>query len=389
MKTLMEVRQAVPIYCWAERVDKKSMQILKRLARWDRLAGPIAVMPDIHFSGDVCVGTVLVTETCVLPTAIGQDLGCGMNTQRLEFDASSLRHEHLEALLARIGARIPAGRRAHKRPQELPGHLRSGNLSTPSLRHTAEWLGGRHLGTLGEGNHFVELQRDTQGRLWSTVHSGSRGLGAAIAAHHGQAARARNTLTARREPLPYFEAGGADARAFFSDLEWALEFARQNRLRMQELVVEALSELAQQPLETADRFDLPHNLITLEVHEGKRLFVHRKGAMPAQSGVRGIVPGSMGTASYIVEGRGHPASYASCSHGAGRVLSRAEAHRTIAPRDFRRRMARVVYSQAPGMEHALIEEAPQAYKDIKSVLKQQVELAKPLLRLEPLMVLKG
>ncbi|GMV79115.1 MAG: RNA-splicing ligase RtcB [Planctomycetota bacterium] len=389
MNTIMEETQAVPIYCWAERVDQKSMQLLKRLARWDRLAGPIAVMPDIHFAGDVCVGTVLATESCVLPSAIGQDLGCGMNTRRFEFDAASLHREHLEALLARIGSRIPVGRRAHKRPQELPGNLRPGDLSTPSLRHLAAWLGGRHLGTLGEGNHFVELQRDTQGRLWSTVHSGSRGLGAAIAAHHGQAARARNTCAAWREPLPYFEAGGADARAFFSDLAWALEFARQNRLRMQERVVEALSELTQQPLETGEVFDVAHNLITLESHGGKSLFVHRKGAMPAESGRRGIVPGSMGTASYIVEGLGFTAAYASCAHGAGRALSRAEAHRRIRPRDVRRQMAHVVYSKMPGMESALLEEAPQAYKDIKAVLNQQAELAKPWLRLEPLMALKG
>ena len=190
-------------------------------------------------------------------------------------------------------------------------------------------------------------------------------------------------------PLPYLEIGTAEAKAFLSDLSWAVEFDVQNRKRMLDLVTEVLHRHTNSGCECTEYFDVTHNLITFETHLGKRLIVHRKGAMPAEAGRPGVIPGSMGTASYLVEGLGNSASYASCSHGAGRALSRGEAQRRIRVKDFRRQMSHVVYPEGTWMEKALIEEAPEAYKDIKAVLEQQHDLVKPILRLEPLMVLKG
>jgi tRNA-splicing ligase RtcB (3'-phosphate/5'-hydroxy nucleic acid ligase) len=268
----------------------------------------------------------------------------------------------------------------HTAPQPLPDSLRETSLSTGTLTHQRDWLGRRHIGTLGGGNHFIELQRDTLNRLWVTVHSGSRGIGAAIASHHARAA----TL----DTLPFIEAASQEAAAFLSDLNWALDFASENRKRMMEQVVSALTDSIGKTV-SHDFFDVAHNVITQEIHGGRTLFVHRKGAMPAAAGMRGIIPGSMGTASYIVEGLGNLASYASCSHGAGRLLSRSEARKRISLKDLRRQMQHVVYSDEHSVVAALVEEAPAAYKDIKAVLKQQSDLVKPVLRLEPLAVIKG
>ncbi|MCZ7645955.1 MAG: RtcB family protein [Planctomycetota bacterium] len=387
MRSIMDASQKVPIHCWAERVDRRSLDRLKLLARWDRLAGPIAVMPDVHFADTVSVGTVLATQNCVLPTAVGEDLGCGMASRCLAVEAGTLGRADLLSILEALMRVIPAGRRVHKQPQRLPEPLQGQELSTATLNHERDWLGSRHLGTLGQGNHFVELERDTLGRLWVTAHSGSRGIGARIARHHEKVAV--NRAGTREGPMPALEQGSPEAIAFLADLNWAVEFARENRALMLERVTQVLREYTGQACQVVESFDVPHNLICLESHQGQQRFVHRKGATPAEEGKMGIIPGSMGTASYVVQGLGNLASYSSCSHGAGRALSRGEAHRRIALKDFRRQMAHVVYPPGSWMEKALIEEAPSAYKDIKKVLEEQADLVAPILRLEPLAVLKG
>lgn len=383
MKIIAEPEQHVEIHSWADRVDPLSLKLLRKLARWGRLAGPIAVLPDVHFSAGVCVGTVLVTRDCVLPTAIGEDLACGMCSQRFAFEAASLAGTDLQELIARIQSRVPTGRQVHREPQEMPGLLTTRELSTKTLEHQKSWLGSRHLGTLGGGNHFVELQRDTLGQLWVTVHSGSRGIGGAIAAHHAKAATVGSDA-----PLPALELNSTAADAFFADLNWALDFAAANRRWMLDAVSALLREFGAEP-DATSFFDVAHNIISRETHCGETLIVHRKGAMPADAGRRGVIPGSMGTASYIVEGLGNSAAYASCSHGAGRRLTRTEARQKISISDLRRQMAHVLYPQTPGMERALVEEAPAAYKNIKEVLAQQADLVRPVLRLEPLAVIKG
>lgn len=386
MKILAEPDQKVEIHSWADRIDPPSLKLLQKLARWGRLAGPIAVMPDVHFASGVCVGTVLATRDCVLPTAIGEDLGCGMCSKRFEFDTAQWSRADLENLVAKIMGRVPTGRHVHREAQPPAGGLPASELSTKSLEHQKMWLGSRHLGTLGGGNHFIELQRDTARQLWVTVHSGSRGIGAAIAGHHAKAARADSRNTA---PLPVMEMGSGNAAAFLADLKWALAFAAANRRRMLDEVTAILRQSFGAEADAASFFDVAHNLVAIETHGGRECVVHRKGAMPARAGQRGIIPGSMGTASYLVEGLGNETSYASCSHGAGRRLSRAEAHAKISIQDLRRQMAKVVFPDARGIERALIEEAPVAYKDIKAVLAQQEDLVRPMLRLEPLAVVKG
>ena len=388
MKEYLDPSQKVPIRSWASRIDRASMMQLTALARSDRLAGPVAVMPDVHMANEVCVGTVLAAKDCVFPTAIEMDLGCGMCAQSYPLDLGQFCRGDLERIHNELMRDIPTGRRVHSQPQEMSEALRGRQLSTKALEHVKLWLGSRHLGTLGGGNHFIEIQHDPSGKLWAAVHSGSRGIGGAIYAHHAKIAAG----IPQTDVLPCFHLNTELADAFFNDLDWAIRFGAENRKRMLDAVTMHLETFVGAKLEPAGFFDAGHNLISVESHpcwSSAPLVVHRKGAMPAGAGTRGIIPGSMGTASYLVEGLGEGASFQSCSHGAGRKMSRAEAHKNILLKDFQRQMSHVIYPHGQRMDRALIEEAPGAYKDIKEVLALQSELVRPLLRLMPVAVVKG
>jgi tRNA-splicing ligase RtcB len=264
----------------------------------------------------------------------------------------------------------------------LPQALVEARLSTSKLEHLRERQGPRQHGTLGGGNHFIELDRDSAGRLWAMVHSGSRGVGAAIFAHHLRVAE-----LAEGAGLAGLDARRPEGGAYLGDLALAVELARANRRWMMDRVTEIIAETTGGQAEAEECIDVVHNFIRPELHEGRPLLVHRKGATTAGAGELAVIPGSMGTASYVVRGLGEPRSYASCSHGAGRVMSRTEAHRRVTIKDLERSMRGVVYDprRAPG----LIEEAPAAYRDIREVLEDQADLVEPLLRLVPILALKG
>jgi tRNA-splicing ligase RtcB len=384
MRELFVPPQKVPLLLWPERIDREALERLQVLARCEHLAGPIAVMPDVHSAGEVCVGTVLATQRAVLPTAIGEDLGCGMAVERLPLQASQFSREQFETIVAEVVQRVPTGKRSHGQPQQLPKNL-LGHLSTGALAHQRDGIGARHFGTLGGGNHFIELQRDGSDGVWVTVHCGSRGIGAAIAAHHAKAAQAQSGV----RKLPALRVETDEFNAFWSDLEWALSFAAENRRRIHDCVRTVLMDVCGQPMEASERFDVPHNIIRRELHGGAELLIHRKGAMPAPTGGRGIVPGSMGTASYIVEGLGCERSYATCSHGAGRRMSRHEARQKISIAQLRRELGQVVYPHDERLEREMVEEAPSAYKPLKVVMHEQEDLIQPVIRLEPIAVIKG
>jgi len=256
--------------------------------------------------------------------------------------------------------------------------LLGGPLSTHDLEHTRQRLVPRHFGTLGGGNHFVELDRAHDGGVWLLVHSGSRGLGSAIGGHHARAARGALGALALDTP---------EGAACWSDLAWALEFARANRAELVRLAARVLHEHLGATLVSGTRVDVHHNFAAAEDHFGERLLVHRKGAIHAGTGELALIPGSMGTASYLVRGLGNAESFRSASHGAGRVMTRREAHEHIAPRRFEHAMRRVIYDV--DRAGTLVEEAPAAYRDITEVLEEEATLVEPLLRLEPLVVLKG
>jgi len=356
----------VPIWLWGRTVPEGALEQLRWIASQPYVVDHVAGMPDLHVARGVAVGTVFATEATLVPQALGGDLGCGMSALRFDFPAARLSAKQLERLLVELGRVIPVGDATHRgRGVAVPDALLAPPLSTGALEHARERLAPRHLGTLGGGNHFVELDRDAAGDLWLLVHSGSRGLGAAIAGHHLRSAAG--------------EAG-------LSDYEWALEFARANREVLVRRAAELVSELTGQP-PAPDLIDAPHNFVRREEHRGRLLLVHRKGAIAAPPGVRALIPGSMGTSSYIVEGLGAPDAFGSASHGAGRVLTRRAAREQIRPERLVHAMRRVVFDRRRA--GLLVEEAPEAYRDLAEVLEDEQDLVTPVLRLEPIAVLKG
>jgi len=373
----------VPIFVWAGDPPDGAIRQLRAIAGLPFVVGRVAAMPDLHVAEGVSVGTVFATERHLVPAALGGDLGCGMSAVSFRFPAASLSRDDLREILGSLGRAFgPKGKKDS--PGEAAQALLAEPLSTRALDHDRERFARSQLGTVGGGNHFVELDRDMEGDLWLLVHSGSRGIGAAIGAHHGKAARAAAGPGA--EP-GWLEVESDAGRAFVADLGWALRYARANRDRLVELASGVLAERLEVAADPLSRVDVPHNFAALETHGGRQVWVHRKGASAAPAGARVLIPGSMGTASYLAEGLGEPSSFASCSHGAGRVMSRREARERVGVGALEHSMRRVVFEER--LSRALAEEAPAAYRDIAEVLAEQEDLVRPAMRLEPVAVFKG
>lgn len=376
-------RSAVPVQVWSREAPPAAVAQLERIAAQPYVVGHVAGMPDLHVAHGVAVGTVFATDGVLVPSALGGDPGCGVAAVQLDAPARALGRQELQRILAGWGARIPVGDAVQRgKGASVSERLRGQALSTGSLEHVRERLARRHLGTLGGGNHFVELDRDMAGGTWLLVHSGSRGLGSAIGANHLKAAIASGIGDVPGLPVES-EAG----RAFLQDLGWALEFAAANRDALLAVASLVIQEVAGADPIPATRIDIHHNFAREENHLGRMVWVHRKGAIAAPLGGRVLIPGSMGTASYLAEGLGEPASFCSASHGAGRDMTRREARERIPQDRFSRAMRRVVHDERRA--RALIEEAPDAYRDITEVLEDETDLVRPVQRLEPLVVLKG
>jgi tRNA-splicing ligase RtcB len=374
---------AVPILAWAREVPPGAVKQLQHIASQPYVVEHVAAMPDVHVAQGVAVGTVFVTERTVVPGALGGDLGCGVSAHRFAFPAASLGRAELERLLAALARRVPVGDAVHRGAGlSLPPGLQAASLSTHRLQREWERLAPRHLATLGGGNHFLELDRDAGGDLWLLIHSGSRGVGGAIAAHHLRVAAARGEGS-----LPGLRTDTPEGAACLADIELACRFARANRDTLAARAMEVLAEALGCEPEPGAGVDVHHNHVAEERHLGRTLLVHRKGAVGLVAGQWGLIPGSMGTASYVVEGRGAPRAFGSCSHGAGRVLTRGEARARIRPAALEHALRRVVFDRHRVDD--LVEEAPEAYRDIVEVLEDEAELVTPVLRLTPIAVLKG
>lgn len=363
----------------AHPLDADVRAALERLREADDVVA-VAVMPDVHLASEVCIGVALATRSRLLPAAVGSDIGCGMAALGFDGEAEAL-FEAGPRVLARLGAAIPVIRhRARSRPQ-LPDALIETPLSADALERAKRHDAIVQLGSLGRGNHFVELQHDDQGSVWAMVHTGSRGIGQSIRNWHEQHA------TPDTVGLRGIAADSEAGRAYLSDLEWALRYADENRRRILDIVAQVLSdELGWTPLERT-RIECQHNFVRCEQHEHGALWVHRKGAISARDGEPGIIPGSMGSTSFLVEGRGHPRSLCSSSHGAGRAMRRGEAQRKVTIKQLRRELRGVVFDERL-IEH-LRDEAPSAYKDIGAVMRAQRELTRVITRLRPLLAFKG
>ncbi len=356
-----------------ERPPPDVQRSIARLARAPDVAA-IAVMPDVHLSGDVCVGLAMTTHAVIYPQAVGGDIGCGMTTVSLGVGPEALEEAQPARLLAEIRARVPAMRHTSRAAAPDPIAVvatisADAELSDPHLRKLCERDGRVEFATLGRGNHFVELQRDDAGEYWLLVHSGSRAMGQAITARYLAAAqRVGGGLFALRAD----EAPGA---AYLAAAHWACAYAEASRRRM---------------LLAADwrtLFSCCHNHVRSETIDGTAALVHRKGANPASLDVPGIIAGSMGTQTTHTLGRGCEDALYSSSHGAGRLLSRGAAKSAVSPRELHDQMRGVWFDARLTAE--LCEEAPSAYRDLKSVLRAQRQLIRVTRRLRPLLVYKG
>ncbi len=373
----------VPVHLWARDVSSETVAQLERIASRPYVALRVAAMADAHVSEGVAVGTVFATERTVVPRALGGDLGCGVATMKLSVAAAELDRSSLDRVIAAMVRAIPAGDAVHRhRGAAVPDALFEDELSTRTLERTRDALAARHLGTLGGGNHFLEIDRDAEGNAWLLVHSGSRGLGAAVAGHHVRAAEALDP-----DPLAGLDVESGEGRAYLADLAWTLAFARANREHLARRALLVMSDVLGREVTGELEVDIHHNFIARERWDERDLLVHRKGAVSVPDGTRAIVPGSMGTASYLVSGLGSPLAFGSCSHGAGRVLTRREARSRVPPSALSQAMRRIAWPSH--LASRLVEEAPAVYRDIVDVLEQQSDLVVRERRLEPIAVLKG
>lgn len=343
----------------------------------------IAVMPDVHLAGDVCNGTVIATRDLIYPQAVGGDLGCGMLAVACDLSADVMADEITAGrVLAGLYDRIPWNRHAQSRcVDRLPEVLIRMDLSTSALEKEKSRDARFQFGTLGRGNHFIEFQSDHDGRLWLMIHSGSRAMGQAITCHH----QSRTSESATG--LGFLEAATEEGIAYLSDLAWAFEYAMQNRLSMARAVESLLRTLFTESFDWSTLIHSHHNHVRRERHGGEQLWVHRKGALPADDHEPGVIPGSMGTRSYHVSGRGVAAALRSSSHGAGRRQDRRQARRTITRRDLQQQMNGVWFDQRHSEN--LRDEAPAAYKDIGRIMRAQRKLTRIIRELKPVLAYKG
>jgi len=395
-----EPHYKVPIKSWCDAPEEKALQQAEDLACHPLLFHHIALMPDCHPGYGMPIGGVIACLGAVIPNAVGVDIGCGMGAVKTNIQASETKRETLRALVNDIKKRVPCGEgNSHKTPQTWPGFdekLESLKEREWLDKHTRK-LAYKNLGTLGGGNHFIEIQADTDDVIWLMIHSGSRHLGNVIARHYHQLAVALNTKWQSDIPTPdlaFLPTDSDEGKAYIDDMNLALDYARENRKQIMDRLMATFQNMYPQAT-FSDSVNIHHNYAAIEHHFDKNVWIHRKGATSAKKDEIGIVPGSMGTPSFIVKGLGNADAFTSCSHGAGRVLGRNEASKKLSPEECDKAMGQVVYDRwhkirrgkAKGLHD--LGEAPQAYKDIHSVIAAQTDLIAPIVTLRPLAVVKG
>ncbi len=401
---------SVPVKSWCENCEEGAVKQAANLAKHPVVFHHVALMPDAHQGYGMPIGGVIATDSAVIPAAVGVDIGCGMIATETDIPAERFADMAFRrAFQEKLKERIPAGEGvSHRETQNWEGfeEYTANNGMRSNLWPSK--LDRMNLGTLGGGNHFIELQKSTSlngkgdpeggSKVWLMIHSGSRNLGKRIEEHYHKIA---NRLCTRfRVPLAdpdlaFLPIEEADGHYYFTDMLFALRYAKENRRRMMEAMKETVAEFVPE-VNFLRMIDIHHNYAACEEHFGKKVFVHRKGATSAKLDEIGIIPGSMGTASYIVRGLGNPDSFMSCSHGAGRRMSRIAASTTLTVEECDQAMDGIVcerwhkykgYGKAKGRLD--LSEAPQAYKDIESVIDAERDLIEPLVRLVPMASLKG
>lgn len=375
---------------WASILDPKTREQALATSLSPVLAGPVALMPDAHLGRGATVGSVIVTRQAIIPAAVGVDIGCGMIAALTNRRMEEL--ENPQGVLQEIRRGVPAGFNWHPTVSGAAARwLKENPLPhahrLSKARHSPARV-GKQLGTLGGGNHFVEISSDELGRLWMVLHTGSRGIGNRIATHHMGAAAGVCARQGRRagRNLAHYLAGDELFGVYIEQMLWAQSYAWRNR----ELILEVVWKALRRHMGKVDLLEMincHHNYAAEERHDGRTVWVTRKGAIRAGRGDRGVIPGSMGTDSYIVRGLGNPRSYCSAAHGAGRVHSRNQARKRFTAEQLTEAMGGKVWERHKARR--LVDESPWSYKPIEQVMKDQEDLVAPEHRLVARINYKG
>ena len=387
----------VPVSVYTDEIEASARRQLENIAQLPCIFHHVAAMPDVHTGIGATVGSVIATQRAIIPAAVGVDIGCGMIAARLTLSAAQLDERSLKRTFDQIGRDVPVGREQH-RPERAALDAAApfeGGLKRILARHpdlakrlgkSSNWI--FQLGTLGSGNHFIEICLDEAHQVWIMLHSGSRGIGNAIGSHFIALARRdmeRVLLHLPDRDLAYFEEGAQHFNDYIAAVDWAQRYAARNREVMMDLVLAALARHVPNFSVSGAAVNCHHNYVERERHFGKQVWITRKGAIRAGAGELGIIPGSMGAKSYIVRGKGAPDSFESCAHGAGRRMSRAEAKRRYTAGDLRAQTEGVICRKDSGV----LDEIPGAYKDIDRVMANQSDLVEIMHTLKQVLCVKG
>jgi tRNA-splicing ligase RtcB len=385
------------VLSWAVELEDQAREQALRASRLPFVAGYIALMPDAHWGMGATIGSVIPTLGALVPSAVGVDIGCGMVAARLDVGIDVVVDRQTE-ILERIAETIPAGlgkwRAPDDRRDEAETRLAAAGLTTiglsepPNERNTEKIPD--QLGTLGSGNHFIELCADEDDQAWVVLHSGSRGFGNSLAQTHIEKAKGvmHSYFIELEDPdLAYLVEGTPEFEAYVNDLLWAQRYALANREWMGDLVVAAVSHSIDDEATADWVINCHHNYAEMEHHHGKNVWITRKGAIRAREGDWGVIPGSMGTGAVVVRGKGNPASFTSAAHGAGRRMSRTQARKTLTTESLRDLMGDRAWLSDNATD--LLDEHPDSYKDLGEVMAAQSELVDPVHELRTVINYKG
>lgn len=390
--------ERVVIKSWCDNPEEGAIQQARNVANLPFVVRQVVLLSDCHQGYGVPIGCVFGTKDVIIVNAVGVDIGCGVLAVKTNLHISWIGRETLKKIMGDIRKMVPVGFAKHNSNQEMPIKLEE-DLEDYLLKdlnlivHREYQKSKKQLGTLGGGNHFIEIQRDQNGYVWFMLHSGSRNVGKQVADYYNKKAKELNekwfSSVDPKYDLAFLHIDDETGLNYLREMQWCLDFAQANRNLMADRIKEAfIDNFGDFPIEFEESINIHHNYAVIENHFGQNLWVHRKGATSARKGELGIIPGSQGTASYIVKGLGNKESFQSCSHGAGRKMSRTRAQKDLDLEEEQRKL------EDKGVIHAIrnkkdLDEASGAYKDIDIVMEEQKDLVEIVEKLEPIGVIKG
>jgi tRNA-splicing ligase RtcB len=379
--------EKIPIKLWLDDIEERALEQARNLANHPFAYHHIAVMPDAHVGYGMPIGGVLATRDVVIANAVGVDIGCGLCAVKTSLN--EIDKETLKRILGKIRETIPVGFGRHKKKQDqklMPENWQDLPVVKREFKSALT-----QIGTLGGGNHFIEVQKGSDEHVWIMIHSGSRNIGLQVATYYNRLAQKLNEKYEKSVPrawqLSFLPLDTDEGQTYMKEMQYCVDFALTNRKLMTQRILNVFNDLF--PDFSHDEvINIAHNYARLENHFGKDVIVHRKGATLATTATTGIVPGSQGAPSYIVKGLGNRDSFQTCAHGAGRKMGRRQARDRLNLEDEIKKL------DLSGVIHSIrgrqdLDEAPSVYKDISEVMKNQEDLVKPLIKLQPLAVVKG